>query len=267
VTRARWRAPYGLNAASTLVDGRPVRSLVAGRASSAPEVVMLPGLGAPGYMAPWALRAAAWTRVALLDLPGWRRGRARACAPTLEGVAEATARWLEATERRRVVLVGHSTGAQALLRVALQVPDRVAGLVLAGPTFDPAARSVPRVLGRAASTLPYEDPRELLAVGPSYLASGLAPMARFIATALQDRPEDLVARVTPPVLVLTGRHDGFAPPSWARELAGVACAPCVVLPGAHNAPFPHPDLADGAVREFVRSLGSTGRVHPRSTVA
>ncbi len=219
---------------------------------------MLPGLGAPGYLAPWALLTAGWTGVALLDLPGWRRGRPRSCAPTLEGVAGATARWLEVTDRRGVVLVGHSTGAQAVLRAALQVPDRVAGLVLAGPTFDPAARSVARILRRAASTLPHEDPRELLAVGPSYLASGLVPLARFIGTALHDRPEEMTARLEMPVLVVTGRRDGFAPPSWAGQLALGASARCVVLPGAHNAPFPHPGSADAAVREFVTGLGSPG---------
>jgi len=263
VTRRRWRAPYGLTAASACVDGRPVRSLSAGRSSSAPEVVMLPGLGAPGYLAPWALRTAAWTGVALLDLPGWRRGRAVSCPPTLDGVARATARWLEVTDRRGVVLVGHSTGAQAVLRAALQVPDRVAGLVLAGPTFDPAARSVLRVLRRAASTVPHEDPRELLAVAPSYLASGLVPLARFIGTALHDRPEETTARLDLPVLVVTGRRDGFAPPSWARHLARGAFARCVVIPGAHNAPFPHPDLADSAVHEFASSLGSSDVEHRR----
>ncbi len=266
MTRGPWRAPYGLTTSYASVDGLPVRSLTAGRCAGQPEVVMLPGLGAPGYLAPWARRTSAWTGVALLDLPGWRRGRAQSCVPTLDGVAAATARWLQVTDRRGVVLVGHSTGAQAVLRTALRVPDRVAGVVLAGPTFEPGARTVPGVLLRAARTVPHERPGELLAVGPSYLASGLVPLARFIADALHDRPEEGVAGLEMPVLVLTGRRDGFAPPSWARRLADVASARCVVLPGAHNAPFPHLGAADAAVHAFVTSLGFPVAGQPRPAV-
>ncbi len=257
----RWRAPYGLTEVLTTVDDRPVRSLVAGSRDDAPEVVVLPGLGAPGYLAPWALETARWTRVSLLDLPGWRRGRARSCRPTLDDVVTTAGRWLQATGRRDVVLLGHSTGAQAVLRVALQRPDRVAGIVLAGPTFDPAARTVPALLRRAAATIVREEPAELRAVGPSYLGSGLVPLVRFALTALPDRPEDAAGSVTAPVLVLTGEGDRLAPPAWARTLARAASGECVVLPGAHNAPFPHPRLADAAVRQWLarRPLASGGR--------
>jgi pimeloyl-ACP methyl ester carboxylesterase len=195
--------------------------------------------------------SATWTRATLLDLPGWRAGRPRSCAATLPGVASATADWLQATDRHHVILLGHSTGAQSVLRTALQVPDRVTGVVLAGPTFDPAARTISALVRRAASTILHERPAELLAAGPSYLHSGGLPLLRFLLSALPDRPEDLVPLLTAPVLVITGEHDGIAPPAWARHLAALASAPCVVLPGAHNAPFPHPREADAAVREFT----------------
>lgn len=55
-----------------------------------------------------------------------------------------------------VALLGHSTGAQATVRAASLVGDRLAGLVLAGPTFDPAARTVPKLLRRAAPILAHE---------------------------------------------------------------------------------------------------------------
>ncbi len=232
------------------VGGRPVRLLVAGAVTDQPEVVLLPGLGAPGYLAPWAERIGRWTRATVLDLPGWRWGRATACRPTLTGVSEAVARWLTEQDRRDVVLVGHSTGAQAMLRAALLVPDRLAGLVLAGPTFDPAARTVGRLLRRAPRTLIHERPAELPAVLPSYLHGGLGVL-RFLLDALPDRPEERIGQVRVPVLVMTGQRDGFAPPAWARRLAELAGGRCVVLPGAHNACFPYPDLAAAALREAV----------------
>jgi pimeloyl-ACP methyl ester carboxylesterase len=244
---------YGLNAGTTSVNGRPVRWLTAGHLGGLPEVILLPGLGAPGYLAPWARQSAVWTRTTVLDLPGWHYGRARSCPPSLDAIASTTARWLELTGRRGVVLLGHSTGAQTVLRTALLAPERLAGLVLAGPTFAPATRSVRMLLRRAATTLIRETAAELPATVPSYLHSGVLPLLRFLLSALPDRPEDLLPQLRVPLLVLTGERDGFAPPAWARQLARLAAASCVVLPGSHNACFPHPELADAALHQAVLS--------------
>lgn len=231
-----------------------VRSLGAGCRGDLPEVVFLAGLGAPGYLAPWARDSSRWTRTTVVDLPGWRAGRAHGCAPTLNAVARATARWLEVTDRNGIILLGHSTGAQAVLMAALQVADRISGLVLAGPTFDPTIRSMPALARRAARTIRREPAGELGAVVPSYVASGGRPLMRFIRSATSDRPEDRVAGLSMPSVVITGEHDGFAPPSWAERLAALADAPCVILPGAHNACFPHARDADAALRGFAGSL-------------
>jgi pimeloyl-ACP methyl ester carboxylesterase len=241
----QWQAHAGS------VAGRPVRLLVAGTVTDLPEVVLLPGLGAPGYLAPWVREIANWTRATVLDLPGWRWGRATACRPTVAGVGAAAADWLIEQDRRGVVLLGHSTGAQAAARTGLLVPDRLAGVVLAGPTFDPAARTVATLLRRAVGTLAHERPAELPAVLPSYLHSGGLGLLRFLLDALRDRPEDVVGQLRMPVLVMTGERDGFAPPAWAHHLATVATGRCAVLPGAHNFCFPHPVQADAALRDAV----------------
>jgi pimeloyl-ACP methyl ester carboxylesterase len=243
--RPGWRAEI------STVSGRPVRTLVAGAVTDLPEVVLIPGLGAPGYLAPWVGRLATWTRATVLDLPGWRWGRAAACHPTVAGVGAATARWLVEQDRRDIVLLGHSTGAQAAVRTALRVPDRLVGVVLAGPTFDPAARSIAALLRRAVSTLAHERPAELPAVLPSYLHSGGYGVLRMLLDALRDHPEDGVGRLRVPVLTMTGERDGFAPPAWAQHLAGLAGGRCAVLPGAHNACFPYPVQADAALRAAV----------------
>ncbi|MEO6503019.1 MAG: alpha/beta hydrolase [Jatrophihabitantaceae bacterium] len=233
------------------LNGRPMRTLVAGRLTDQPEVVLLPGLGAPGYLTPWVGQIAGWTRATVLDLPGWRWGRARTCPPTVAEIGAAVAQWLTEQDRRDVVLIGHSTGAQAVMRTASLVGDRLTGLVLAGPTFDPAARTVPRLLRRAVPTLARERPAELPAVLPSYLHSGGLKLFRFLLDALRDRPEDVIGQLPVPVLVMTGEFDGFAPPAWAHRLATLAAGRCAILPGAHNACFPHPVQADAALREAV----------------
>ncbi|HEY0165604.1 MAG TPA: alpha/beta fold hydrolase [Jatrophihabitans sp.] len=233
------------------LNGRPVRVLVAGTVTDLPEVVLVPGLGAPGYLTPWVRQIATWTRATVLDLPGWRWGRARACPATVAGIGAATARWLIEHDRRDVVLLGHSTGAQAVVRTASLVGDRLAGVVLAGPTFDPAARTVAGLLRRAAPTLASERLAEVPAVLPSYLHSGGVNLLRFLLDALRDRPEDRVAQLGAPVLVVTGERDGFAPPAWAHHLAALTAGRCAILPGAHNACFPYPVQADAALREAV----------------
>lgn len=252
--RALRRDPYGLRPSVTEVDGRPVRSLSAGHVRDHSEVVLLAGLGAPGYLAPWARESAKWTRASIVDLPGWRAGHAQACPPTLVGIAVALAQWLEATGRRDIVLLGHSTGAQAVLKTAQLVPELIRGLVLAGPTLDPEARTVPGLLRRAVRNLPHEVPAELPAVIPSYIASGGRRLLQLIRSAMADRPEDQVQRLTMPSVVITGQHDGFAPPVWARHLAELASAPYVTLPGAHNGCFPHAHAADAALRSFADSM-------------
>jgi pimeloyl-ACP methyl ester carboxylesterase len=244
------------------IAGRPVRLLVAGTATDLPEVVLVPGLGAPGYLAPWVRQLATWTRATVLDLPGWRWGRARTCPATVADVGMATAQWLVEQDRQNVVLLGHSTGAQAVLRTASLVPDRLLAAVLAGPTFDPAARTIRTLLRRALTTLAHERPAELPAVLPSYLHSGGPGLIRFLGDALRDRPEDLIATLRVPVLVVTGQRDGFAPPAWAHHLATLAAGRCAILPGAHNACFPFPELADAALREAV--LAWTGSAPDRS---
>jgi hypothetical protein len=89
--RALRRDPYGLRPTVTETDGRPIRSLSAGHICDHPEVVLLAGLGAPGYLAPWARETSQWSRASIVDLPGWRAGHSQACPPTLAAIAMALA--------------------------------------------------------------------------------------------------------------------------------------------------------------------------------
>jgi pimeloyl-ACP methyl ester carboxylesterase len=101
------------------VSGRRVRSLEAGwEHTSGPLVVVVPGLGALGYLLDTLAGCAAWARSFLLDVPGFGRRGARACAADVQAVAETVSDWLEEVPDGPVVLAGHSTGAQAAPHVA-----------------------------------------------------------------------------------------------------------------------------------------------------
>jgi pimeloyl-ACP methyl ester carboxylesterase len=122
-----------------------MRSRVLGEPAGAPEAVAVMGLAVSDYQLP-ALRELRWTRSHLLDLPGLA-GSPDAPRPLdVPGHADAVAHWLDAAGLPPVILIGHSSGTQVAAHAALLRPDRVAGLVLASPTIDPAYRSWPRVL-------------------------------------------------------------------------------------------------------------------------
>ena len=242
------------------VAGRPVRSLVAGTPRpGVAELVVVPGLGALGYLLPVVRACAAWTRVHLLDLPGFGH-RATARLPAeLGAVAATAAAWLAEAAPAPVLLVGHSTGAQAALRAALTRPAGVGGLVLAGATFSPQGRRVPGLLRQVAATLPHELPGELPAVLPYYLR-GARGLPALLRSAMSDRPEEAVPALVVPLVVLRGRRDALCPPLWAQTLASAAPSGRVrVVPGAHNAPYSEPALTAAALRDAAVALGAPTR--------
>jgi pimeloyl-ACP methyl ester carboxylesterase len=236
--------------------GRPVRALVSGAArEGVPEVVLVPGLGAPGYMLDLLHACGAWTRARVLDLPGFGSPRTAGCRPELDALTPVLAACLD-DDLGPVLLAGHSTGAQLALRAAVAAPTRVRALALLDVTFDPPVRRSPLRLTARLRTYLRERPRELAVTLPTFVRAG-AGLPRYVRSALADEPERHLPAVQAPVLVLRGRHDALCPPGWAADLArGARFGRLVTVPGAHNTPYTHP----GAV---VLHLGSLA--HARTT--
>jgi pimeloyl-ACP methyl ester carboxylesterase len=159
-----------------IVDGRPVRSLEAGRADSISDpVVFVPGLGALGYLLDAFHGCSARSGAFLLDVPGFGHRSPRPCSPTLPDLVRVVTGWLRWVCDRPVVLCGHSTGAQVALRAAVAAPERVSALVLAGPTFPPALRTWPALAGALLRDLPHEQLGQLPATLPYYRRAGRGP--------------------------------------------------------------------------------------------
>ena len=234
--RARW-------------SGSPTADLV---------VVVLPGLGLPAYVRPLerglARRGVA---CAVLDLPGFGSRSGRVCAPHVTTMGQVAADWVAGLDRRRrVVVLGHSTGAQAALGTALAIqrshPD--AALVMCGPTFHPAHRTL-RGLARATSTAYLHDSPKEVVVVPALLR-GNVDVARLVRSGVRDRPEDRIIGLDLQVLLTAGRHDTYAPASWLETLAARATrSPQVttaVLDGSHNNLYTHGDVLTDTVLDAVR---------------
>lgn len=224
-----------------------VRSLEKGDGDG-PVVAVVPGLGALGYLVDTAARCGEWTRAALLDVPGFGHRPPRPCRADVTGVADAVERWLDAaTGDAPVVLVGHSTGAQAAVHVALRRPEQVRSLVLMGPTFPPEQRRFAGLVRAYVRNSRREPPGLIPVTWPYYLRGGPRELARFVRSGQRDRPEHTITGVRCPVLLLRGEHDAFAPPEWVDRLASAAPDGRVAtLPGAHT--FPYRQGAETAAR-------------------
>ena len=215
-----------------------MRTLASGRARlGVPPVLLIPGLGSVGYMFELLHACGGWTDTRLLDLPGFGRRETADLPADLDALA---ATLVDALPRTPAVLVGHSTGSQLALRAAVEAPARVAGLVLVGPTFEPAARSARALLLRNTRTSIFEPPGQMRYTLPDYLRGGRR-FGEYLRSAMADRPEERIGRVAVPVFASRGRHDHFSSQPWVQWLADAAPqGRARTLPGAHNVPYVHP---------------------------
>jgi len=210
----------------------------------AAHVVVVPGLGLTAYLRPLVraleLRG---VRATVLDVPGHHHRRTTT-PPTVQAIARATADALAARPpSERLLLLGHSTGAQAALQAALLVQGRrpVSGVVLAGPTVAPTQRRLDLLALTSGMAYRRDSPRELVVL-PEVLRARLR-LLTLLRSAIADRPERHVAALRSPLLLTAGRADSFSPPWWLEVLAtGATRSPSVQvarLPGSHNNPYTH----------------------------
>ncbi len=212
-----------------------------------PPVVLLPGLGAPGYLADTLHGCAAATRAHLLDVPGFGGPGPLACEPEIDAIAAAVASWLDQPS----VLFGHSTAAQAAVAVAVRRPDLVHALVLAGPTFPPELRRLGPLAAAFLADVVHESPSALPGTVPHYIRAGPRRLLRMIRSAQHDAPERAMPLLTCPVLVVRGRRDTLSPEPWARSLAAAADGELVTVPGAHTFPARSGGATSALITEFA----------------
>ncbi|WP_214465380.1 alpha/beta fold hydrolase [Microbacterium flavescens] len=157
--------------------------------------------------------------VIALDLPGYGEAPEPRRVLTMERTADLVAAYLRRHVDGPAVVIGHSMGAQIALEVAARHPSTVSTLVLVGPTVDPAARTAPRQLGRLLRDIAVESPKVIALGAREYVRAGPNTGTKFRAM-LVHRPEDVLAAVTAPTLVLRGENDLVAPRDWCERIVG-----------------------------------------------
>lgn len=254
----------------TRVHGRKIHARVADGAVGTP-IVLVHGIGvSSAYLVPIARALASDHPVYAPDLPGFGRSKGPRHALNVPQLAHELLAWMDAMGLARAVFLGNSFGCQVIVALAVAAPERVAGLVLLGPTVDPRWRTylqqIPRWLLEAA--------REPLSILPilvrDYVRCGTR---RFFATArfaLADHIEDDLPLVHAPTLVVRGERDAFVSPAWAKRVADLLSkGELATLAGAsHAANYSAPDELALVVRAFLARLqGREGFAPRRNTGA
>ena len=203
----------------TQVGALQLHARVGGEEADAKPVVLVHGLGVSSrYMVPIAAELAKEFAVYAVDLPG--HGPSDKPARTLDvpGLAAALAQWMDAARLRRAALLGNSMGCQIAAELAVRHPERVARLVLVGPTVDPQARSAMRQFARLLASTPAERPSIVAVALLDYARMRFASF-RELRHMLEHRIEDVLPRITVPALIVRGSRDHIVPLAWAEQAA------------------------------------------------
>lgn len=232
----------------------------------------------------------------LLDLRGWDdqvdvftarfrvvrydvRGLGRSTRPTGEfSHSEDLYGLLEFLHIRTAIVGGVSFGAAIALDLALEHPERVSGLVLAGPGLSSDKdRNVEALRGLAERTQRegLEHVIGLLTTLPSFISPGNTPAKDRIRRIYLDnrdvfesgfplatlwkpveRAADRLGNVEAPALIVVGDEDDAAVKATAERLAaGIAGARTVVISGAaHMVNLDRPDDFNRIVLAFLLAL-------------
>lgn len=215
------------------------------------QLVMVPGLGlGPEDWAP-TIRGLSSNgmdpaRTTVVTLPGYGRPVRRGDPLDPRGAARELLDTVLPKDHE-VVLLGHSSSCQVVMHAAALAPERVAGLLLVGPTTDPRAATWPRLVSRWLATAAHETPRQVPTLVRQYRRTGLRHMLRVMHVARHDRVDHLISDIRCPVHVVRGPHDRIAPADWCARLG-----PTVTLPaGGHMVPLTHGDLLARHVSDIV----------------
>ena len=195
-------------------------------------------------------------RVYALDLPGFGRSDGPHEGLDVPLLADAVAAWLEAMGFSHATVAGTSTGCQVVAQLAARHPERVARIVLDGPTVAPQARSAARLFLAWVRNLRHVPLRQT-ALALRRLCA-MSPRRRWKThrRVLADHIEDSLPSISVPALVIRGSRDAIAPGRWANDVTRwLPAGRLHVVPGvAHGVGRLAPRAFAAALYYFVRDV-------------
>lgn len=159
-------------------------------------------------------RIETWT----LDMPGYGRSGNPGRFLHVAEMADVLVQWIRERGLQAPCLLGVSLGTQVVAEAAAREPDAVGSVVLAGPTTDPAARSLPIL----ALRLVHNNFHEGLGVIPQsfrdYRDAGMRRVVMSWIESKNHRIEGVLPQVHQPALVVWGTADKVSRQFWAEEV-------------------------------------------------
>lgn len=222
-----------------------------------PVILLHGGLGHAGnwgHQVP-ALMAAGY-RVIAIDSRGHGRSTRDARPYTYVRMASDVRAVMDALGIARAAFIGWSDGACIALTLAMQAPERVAGVFFFGCNMDPSGakpfQPTP-VIDRCFSR--HRQDYATLSATPGDFDAFVAAVTEMMQTQPNATAEELAA-IRVPVTIAQSEHDEFIQPGHAQYLARtIPGAQFVLLPGvSHFAPLQRPGVFNEAVLAFLASL-------------
>ncbi len=190
---------------------------------------------------------------------------------SIDGVTELTANFLERHVGEPAVVVGNSFGGHVALKIAIQRPELVRGLVLAGasglieksivsdvqirPSREWVARKIGELFYDQTKMLQSDVDRAHEVLSHRRQARAMVKLSR---SARRNHLGDEIGKIAAPTLIVWGRQDIVTPPEaceqFSRDIRG---SRVVWLENCGHAPMiESPDRFGAALTEFVRELDS-----------
>jgi pimeloyl-ACP methyl ester carboxylesterase len=188
-----------------------------------------------------------------IDLPGFGGLPRPSAVLDIETMAAALGRVVAGLGAEKVVIIGHSMGAQWAVELGRQRPDLVSHVVVIGPVVNDQHRCVlAQGLALGLDSL-RESPAANAMVLTDYIRCGIrwyaAQLGPMMTYPIERRVEDLRL----PLLVVRGGTDHVAGRRWCRRLRDAAGRSRLVeIPGRpHHAQYYAPRAVASAIRDFV----------------
>jgi pimeloyl-ACP methyl ester carboxylesterase len=217
-------------------------------------VVCVHGIGVTAaYFGPFAR---ALEREAIVPtLPGWGGTRRPDHVLDLGELADRLVGLLDARGVERAPFVANSMGCQIVVELAIRAPERVAALVLVGPTVDPATRPLARFVPMFVADTLREPPPLWFIIARDYLRMGPRRFYRTAQFGWRHRMEDRLPLVEAPTLVIRGSHDGFVTQAWCERAAALLPrGSLAVVDGAHAVHYSAPREVARLALRFIQEV-------------
>ncbi len=259
-----WAAEGAIDA-----EGISLAYLETGEGSELPAIVLIHGAG--GDRNSWRLLLRHFAGCGLhgvaLELPGHGKSPCTGKTPDIQGYARVVEAFIGARGLSSPILAGHSMGGAIALTLGLEVPGKLAGLVLIGTGArlrvneeilhglrSDYENTVSRITGyayskSAAPGLVAEGKRQFLECAPEVLRGDFKACGEFNVM-------DRIGQIDLPALVVCGKDDTLTPPKYSEFLAEKipSARLHIVERSGHMVMAEQPRLVGEAIREFAGTL-------------